>query len=282
MNDTELRNCIYRSKYLDNLKELARNDKFKKLLGMEELKIAQIRGKDIQILTKIVALDERKYRYPLKKFINDFLEEKQGLSDQICQKYIEKLKTKFYKATNILYSLFGGKIRRYVYANKKKLLETNINVNDEKKLIQEKSLNSNLIESLYVCFMDEKYNENNVMHCKDLIKERIIDLMLNDDCFIKSIEGNTTTATEKVVARHKIIQDAIGKIIDNFPKQARCFTYKDKEALYRESQTCKICNNKIENINDAEIDHIVRYCEGGETNLDNSQLVHRYCNRNKG
>ena len=283
LNDTELRNCVYRGKYLSNLKELVKNDKFKKLLGIEELKVAQIRGKDINILTKIVAIEEKKYKYPLKKFLNDFLEEKQALPDDFCQRSIERLNKKFIKATNILYSLFGGKIRRYVYVDKskKRFLERFLKTS-EKEVTTEKLLNSNLIESLYVCFMNDKYNENNVMHCKDLIKDRIIDLMLNNDDFIKSIVGNSTTSTDKVVARHQIMQATIEQIIDNFPKQERCFTYEDKEKLYKQSQICKICHTKIENINDAEIDHIVRYCEGGETNLDNAQLVHRFCNRQKG
>ena len=35
-------------------------------------------------------------------------------------------------------------------------------------------------------------------------------------------------------------------------------------------------------IDDAHVDHIERYIEGGKTIIKNAQIMHRYCNLEKG
>lgn len=61
-------------------------------------------------------------------------------------------------------------------------------------------------------------------------------------------------------------------------KEARCFSLKLKEDLYRNDSTCAICNQKIQNIDDAAIDHIEQYWKGGKTIPENARLTHRYYN----
>ncbi len=41
------------------------------------------------------------------------------------------------------------------------------------------------------------------------------------------------------------------------------------------------CGQKILSIDDAEVDHIRPFSQGGETTLENAQLLHRHCNRVK-
>ena len=45
---------------------------------------------------------------------------------------------------------------------------------------------------------------------------------------------------------------------------------------------CKYCGNKILNIDDCEIDHIIPFDIGGPTEIENAQLLHKWCNRSKG
>ena len=40
--------------------------------------------------------------------------------------------------------------------------------------------------------------------------------------------------------------------------------------------------NKISSIEDAHVDHIERFSEGGKTIIKNGQITHRYCNLHKG
>jgi hypothetical protein len=51
-----------------------------------------------------------------------------------------------------------------------------------------------------------------------------------------------------------------------------------KEELYKNDSTCAICNQKINNIDDTNIDHIEQYWKGGKTIPENARLTHRYCN----
>jgi 5-methylcytosine-specific restriction endonuclease McrA len=55
-----------------------------------------------------------------------------------------------------------------------------------------------------------------------------------------------------------------------------------KKEMFELNQTCKICGQKISMIDDAVLDHDVRYWSGGKTVPENAQLVHRHCNLKKG
>jgi hypothetical protein len=61
-------------------------------------------------------------------------------------------------------------------------------------------------------------------------------------------------------------------------QKPRCFTLKLKEELYNGDPTCAICGQKIQNIDDAAVDHIEQYWVGGKTIPENARLAHRYCN----
>lgn len=45
---------------------------------------------------------------------------------------------------------------------------------------------------------------------------------------------------------------------------------------------CAYCGMPIVHVTDAEVDHVVPYASGGRTTLDNAQLLHTLCNREKG
>ena len=44
---------------------------------------------------------------------------------------------------------------------------------------------------------------------------------------------------------------------------------------------CAYCGQEILDISDAEVDHILAFSNGGETDINNAQLLHRHCNREK-
>jgi hypothetical protein len=51
-----------------------------------------------------------------------------------------------------------------------------------------------------------------------------------------------------------------------------------KETLFQNNNTCAICSQKIQGIDDSAIDHIKQYWTGGKTIPENARLTHRYCN----
>ena len=54
-----------------------------------------------------------------------------------------------------------------------------------------------------------------------------------------------------------------------------------KKALFRPGYICSYCGNEILSIEDSEVDHIIPFSLGGKTVLENAQLLHRHCNREK-
>lgn len=59
----------------------------------------------------------------------------------------------------------------------------------------------------------------------------------------------------------------------------RCFSDKDKRTAYeRQSGICPICNERHD-IKEMQADHIIEWCNGGKTTLDNIQMVCHACHK---
>ena len=52
--------------------------------------------------------------------------------------------------------------------------------------------------------------------------------------------------------------------------------------LYKKSSQCAFCKQKILRLEDAQVDHIKPYAQGGQTEAANAQLLHSSCNQRKG
>jgi hypothetical protein len=75
--------------------------------------------------------------------------------------------------------------------------------------------------------------------------------------------------------------DAIIKPVES-SVQRRVFTKKEKESkLKLQNGKCTLCNEKILKHQVSEGDHIVEWSEGGETTLENLQVVHKHCHQEK-
>lgn len=61
----------------------------------------------------------------------------------------------------------------------------------------------------------------------------------------------------------------------------RAFSDSVKKELFHPGYRCSWCNNEILSIDDAEVDHIIPFSQGGKTDISNAQLLHRHCNREK-
>ena len=81
LNDQELRNCIYRGKYNDLLKDLAADPDFKAILGIEG---QEKRMLDVELVLRFAAFLNKTYLHyksPIKSFLNEEMRERQNLSD---------------------------------------------------------------------------------------------------------------------------------------------------------------------------------------------------------
>ena len=61
--------------------------------------------------------------------------------------------------------------------------------------------------------------------------------------------------------------------------EPRSFSLALKQSLFDADPACKLCGQRIHDLDDAEVDHVVHYWRGGATIGKNARLAHRYCNR---
>ena len=106
--------------------------------------------------------------------------------------------------------------------------------------------------------------------------------MIHNDEFRDTLIGSGTNSRTKTIKKFEIWRDTLKGIIGYPINEPRSFSYKLKFELFEQDKTCKICNQRINNVDDSEVDHIECYWKGGKTIPENAQLVHRTCNRIKG
>jgi len=262
LNTQELRNCVYRGKFNNLIKELAKEKDFLELLGLKQ---PDKRMKDIELVLRFSAFYHNthiNYKPPIKMFLNNEFTRFQNISD----KDSEQLRTAFKNAISIIKSLLGeNSFKRYYKGN-----ETNPNGYWEKS-----RFNTSLFDILMDSFA--RADKNLVYANLDAIREALINLMTNDAEFIDAIEIGTSEE-RRVVKRFDKWRNELNKILHNQNKQQRCFSFNLKNSLFTENPTCLLCNNQIQSIDDAAVDHIEQYWLGGKTIPENARLTHRFCN----
>ena len=265
LNDQELRNCIYRGNFNDLIKELAKNKDFQRLQGLKDIHKRMLDTERILRFFAFCDKSERNYTAPLKKFLNDYMKSKQNIEKD----EIEIKKELFKKCVELCQTVFGDTAYRRVFVGD----ENNPNgyVDD--------SLNQGIFDIQMYGFME--YQKRDITPKIQVIKEAFIDLVTSNKKFIETIEIGTY-GTNPVKRRTEVWINKLREIINLSSTDKRLFTYEDKKRLFDENNICAMCKNKITYIEDAHVDHKERFSEGGETNLKNAQLTHRYCNLKKG
>jgi hypothetical protein len=119
-------------------------------------------------------------------------------------------------------------------------------------------------------------DKNQAYASLDALREGLIDLMASNEDFIDSILIGTSSQ-DKVRTRFDLTTKVVDDILKLHKSQARCFTFALKQELFQDP-ICSICNQGIQSIDDAAVDHIEQYWLGGQTIPENARLTHRYCN----
>ena len=262
LNDQELRNCIFRGPYNDLLRTLSENADFRYLLGIDR---PEKRMKDVEFVLRFASFYHStylKYSPPIRFFLNEDMRRHQFISDRDAQ----SLEKPFKNTVSIIKSLLGKHAFKRYYKGDIK----NKNGNWEPK-----KFNASLYDILMYSFATN--DKNTVYQNLDSIREALIHLMTEDSEFISSIELSTSSlqaVTKRFDKWRLTLQDIIGIA----RKEPRCFSAKLKQGLYETDSTCKICNQRILDIDDAAVDHIEQYWTGGKTIPENARLAHRFCN----
>ncbi len=82
LSDQELRNCLYRGTFNELLKELTNNQDYLRLQGLGAPHKRMVDAERILRFFTFCDKSERNYRAPMKKFLNDFMKEKQNINEQ--------------------------------------------------------------------------------------------------------------------------------------------------------------------------------------------------------
>jgi hypothetical protein len=94
---------------------------------------------------------------------------------------------------------------------------------------------------------------------------------------ILGAKGRNWPFQKKLIA---VIDDIFQSALETL--QPRLFTREQKEAkLIEQGGKCAACKKKIlpHQLNDG--DHIVEWCQGGETSVENLQILHHHCHQEK-
>ena len=262
LNDQELRNCIYRGRYNNLLKELSENSDFTFLLGLAK---PDKRMKDIELVLRFAAFYHAtylNYKPPMKNFLNNEAEKYRDLSANDAK----ALTVAFKNACQIVRSVFGNHAFKRFYRGTDK---------NASGYWEPNKFNASLYDVMMYTFARE--DKNVIYQNLDAIREAIIYLMTESEEFIASIELSTSSV-QAVTKRFDLIRLSLQDIVGVGKKEPRCFSRQIKENLYAANNACAICGQKIADIDDSAVDHIQQYWTGGRTIPENARLVHRFCN----
>ncbi|MEM0136474.1 MAG: DUF262 domain-containing protein [Thermoplasmatales archaeon] len=262
LNEQELRNCIYSGNFNNLINELTNNKDFLDLQGLKE---PHRRMKDAERILRFFAfndLTERKYTSPAKKFLNEYIEKRRDLPEKDLKSNEELFK----KSVELCKEVFGE------FSFRKPTFK-------EKTIVPEHNINDGIMDIQLYGFVE--YGKNQIIPKATMIKDAFLELCIQDEEFIKSIEKGTYGTKEVKLRTEKWfnrLRDIIG-----YPENGdRFYTYEDKKYLYDKAEgICQLCHEKIQDIDDAQVDHIKRYSEGGKTTIENGEITHKYCNLKK-
>ena len=142
------------------------------------------------------------------------------------------------------------------------------------------TFSGSVYDSIAVAFA--KFNNHDLMAHADEIRMAIEEIKRNNLTY-QDYTYASSGDKRRVIGRIQIIYQAIAEIVGKYTDEGshRVFSSNTKEELWHDGYVCSYCGQKILSIDDAEVDHVNAYSNGGETIIENAQLLHRHCNREK-
>lgn len=260
LNEMEIRNCIYRGKLNERIRQLTKNKDFIEALNMKNLSDRML---DRSLILRFLAFYEQgpdKASSGLKAFLNRFFDAHRNASERLLDEYEDRFK----KAMRSAVSVFGShafRLRRY-----------------DTKGGGDWTPRPNASIFQVVATSLARYEHHDIVRNADAIHEAYLDLLTDNkwiDCVSKATGDfqNIRYAFESWNSRLEAVMSS-SKGLDNL----RLFSKSFKEELFEQNKDCAICGQRISSINDAAVDHIERSWLGGRTLPVNARLTHRTCN----
>lgn len=253
----ELRNCIYRGSYNRMLEDLAGN-RYLPILFHDENKRKQYQER---ILRFFALRNFTDYKSSIMKTMNDYMFSHQNADDS----EIAESKALFNKTIDIIKQILGDTAFFAVNRENGKVIG---------------KFSGSVYDSIIIPF--SFFNNHDLMAHADEIRNSIENLKLNNDQYREDTYV-ATGSRKRVLGRIITVYNLITKITGSYGSDdsSRVFSDNVKKELFYPGYICSWCNNEILDIDDAEVDNIVPFSQGGKTDISNAQLLHRHCNREK-
>lgn len=267
LNEQELRNCMYRGSFNNLLKELVYDSTF---LNLQNLNAPHNRMVDAERILRFFAfydLSERKYKSPLKSFLNNYMKKKREIE---AEERTEKI-VLFRKSVELCSLVFGDVAFRRWHVGWNK---------QDPNGYSDNKINESIFDVQMYGFT--QYEKRDIVDKAQTLKDAFIDLFCQPE-FAETIEIGTYD-TERVKKRTEGWFSILREIAGYSNQDRRLYTYADKKMLFERENgnICGICGNQIRSVEDAHVDHKEKFADGGRTVIENAQLTHRYCNLSKG
>ena len=263
LNEQELRNCVYRGPFNQQLAELEKDLTWRKVKGGSN---PEPRFKEREIILRFFAFANRLPQYTgnLKAFLNDYM----GHYSPRDEGALRGHATLFRQTIQNIYAVFG--------ANSARLYELNNTRSNNGGWDSKFSVTALDIQS--AALMNRPPAK--VQQAAEQIRELYLFTMLTDNEIQDSISRRTgSTAQTKI--RFTKFRGLVDAIMDGIQIEPRFFDYAFREELWDKSHMCQLCKNEIHLFDDCTVDHIIPYSKGGKTVSGNGQLAHRFCNARK-
>ena len=260
LNEMEIRNCIFRGRLNDKIRELTKNKDFLAAVNMKNISERML---DRGLILRFLAFYEQGYDKAsngLKSFLNRFFEIHRNASDARLKEFDEK----FRAAMRSVVTVFGTHAFRLRKEDHRGGGEWGTRVN------------ASIFQVITTSFA--RYDYNQILKNSDAILEAYLSV-LSDQRWVDAVTkstGDYQSVKYAFETWYRLI-DEIVKSTDTLDK-TRVFNRTFKEEIIERDNTCAICGQKIAAINDSAIDHVEQYWLGGKTIPSNARLVHRQCN----
>lgn len=253
LNAQEIRRCVYIGEFNWMLENIVSEGIVANILGDIDNK----RLKRVETLLNALAVcDKLDYKTSRKKLLNDYMQ----LHKNDTTQEVLRMRNQILKVFRLIEDVLGDRAFKYKS-------QTNIN--------------NTLLYSIYYSFssIDHQLIRENA----DVIREKLINIEAKDICLYNpngNVNGDAKGIRYSINKVYELIQDSLEFIgatkQRNFPAEWRNILYEKQDGR------CGICGQKILNISNAELDHIIPFSKGGDSNISNAQVTHMHCNRSKG
>ncbi|MGB6985097.1 MAG: DUF262 domain-containing protein [Candidatus Aquilonibacter sp.] len=271
LNDQELRNCIYRGPYNDFVTRLASDPILRKALRLKSGS-RHARMVDCELALRFLAFFEQTYEKHPDKRTGEFLNRQMDLAQKgaFTPAQIEKQERAFESALQSAQTVYGDEhlFKRYRAGDA-----------SDPNGGWEPRLNRALMDVVLNVFA--RIPKRDLVKHADEIRMSTVELMSTEK--FSDLLKHTISSADRIRQRFQMFENMVREIIgDNAGKARRSYSSATRDALFRSSNRCGICNNKIMTVDDAHVDHKTAFALGGKTELANARITHQFCNQSRG